>query len=322
VVLLALLLGVAAILALGVLGDYAYARVVRKNWAEWEAGVGRDADGVRTGCRAYTLGENGDPALLLIHGFGDAPTIFQHMAPALAEAGYRVRAMRLPGFAEPMRAYARTDLTKWREAVRREVAALHRAHDEVWILGHSTGATLGVRQALDDPASVQGLVLLAPLFGVSDARSPVLRPRTWFTVLNRLRLFTWIVENNFEMDLHDPGAGDYPYRDRFVPVAVYDDLYALLDEIEGTSPDLTAPLLMIVAADDQIVDAEASRAFFAGASSEPKELVERTDAGHVLPLDQGWQTMVKQIDAFVRAARPAGQRASGALTTQEGGGGT
>lgn len=298
------------IVGAGILGDYGYARVVRGHWAAWEAGVERHPDGVRKGCRAYTVGD-GDTALLLIHGFGDGPPVFGKMAPALADAGYTVRVMRLPGFAEPMSAYARTDLNQWTAVVREELAGLRRRHPRVWVMGHSTGATLGVRQALEEPDSLDGLVLLAPLFGVSDERSPVLRPRTWYTLLNELRIFTWIVENHFEMDVHDKSVIDYPYRDRFVPVTVYDDLYVLLDQVRSRGGELTGPLLMFVAAEDQIVDPGASRAFFEAAASEPKEFVERTDAGHVLPLDQGWDTMVKQADAFIRRSESRRDRSPG-----------
>lgn len=282
----------------GVLGDLVYARVVEHRYHAWNAGIERYPDGVRVGCRAFTVGEGG-PAILLIHGFGDGPPVFRDPAEALADLGYTCRVMRLPGFCEPMEAYSQTDLAQWNTAVQSEVSALRRQHETVWIAGHSTGATLAIRQALETPDEVDGLVLFAPLIAVSHERSPGLRPRTWFEMLNPLRNFTWIVQNAFDIDVHDPAAGDYPYRDSFVPISIYDDLYALLDEVDSRAGELTMPLLMFVAVDDKVVDADASRAFFEEAGSEPKERVERTDAGHVLPLDQGWEEMVTRTDAFI-----------------------
>src|SRR5262249_13628170 len=84
------LLLAAAILVLWFGIDFAYALLMKRRYARWEAGIERDPDGVRRGCREYTVG-NGDTAVLFVHGFADAPTVYQRMAPALAEKGFTCR---------------------------------------------------------------------------------------------------------------------------------------------------------------------------------------------------------------------------------------
>ena len=72
-----------ALPAFVILGDLLYSLIAKARYRRWEAGIGRDADGVRLGCREFTLGD-GEDAVLLVHGFGDSPSVFQRMAPALA----------------------------------------------------------------------------------------------------------------------------------------------------------------------------------------------------------------------------------------------
>src|SRR5206468_12893176 len=90
-----LIAAAAAVPALWVGGDLLYSLVVGHLYRRWEAGIERDADGVRLGCREFTLGEGKD-AVLLVHGFGDSPAIFRRIAPALAAKGFACHALRLP----------------------------------------------------------------------------------------------------------------------------------------------------------------------------------------------------------------------------------
>ena len=135
------LLLAAAVPVLWVGGDLVYALLMKSRYARWEAGIERDPDGVRRGCREYYVGQ-GDTAVLLIHGFADAPTLYQRMAPALAGEGFTCRVMRLPHFAMPMDDYRRTNAAQWREAVRSELRELRQRQARVVVVAHSLGAAV------------------------------------------------------------------------------------------------------------------------------------------------------------------------------------
>src|SRR5690606_36206522 len=83
-------------------GDYLYYHVVSRRLAEWERGVVRDADGVREGCREFTMGNGSRQAILMVHGFNDSPRAYQKTASMLAVRGFTCRAMRLAGFGIPI----------------------------------------------------------------------------------------------------------------------------------------------------------------------------------------------------------------------------
>lgn len=279
-------------------GDLAYSRVIDHRLRQWEAGVERDVNGVRVGCTAYTVGD-GETALLLVHGFGDAPPIFQKMAPALAGRGFTCRAIRLPGFAEPMDAYAQTSRERWLALVDEEVAALRRDHARVWLVGHSLGGTIALQYALDHPLDVAGVALLAPLLGVSGARSPVLPARTWFTLLNATLRFTTVVEDGMAHDTRAPEVPRDEFSDRFIPAAVYRGMFRLVDDVNQEAGEFDHPLLMILAEHDRVTDNRAAEGFFRAARSARKDLAFFSGSAHSLPVDPEWEKAVSRIAEFV-----------------------
>jgi alpha-beta hydrolase superfamily lysophospholipase len=288
--------------------DLAYSRWVALRWRRWERGVQRDGLGVKMGCGAFSVGD-GAGAVLFIHGFADSPAAFRHMAPALAARGYTCRAMRLPGCAEPLAAQRRVDRANWSAAVAQEVKTLRAGHRPVWLLGHSAGAALAVRHALARPGAVDGLVLLAPLFGVSHRRSPVLSPRRWLDLARHLLVFTDVVENPFPLDVHRPRARGYPYRDLFIPWRLYCEAFALADEAAACASRLDLPVLMVLAREDRVVDTPEAERFFLSLPPGGGHRIEYADGGHHRPFDSGWEMIVDHAAAFLRRHGAAGDGA-------------
>ncbi len=285
-----------ALAALGLAGDGFYAFRTRRRAARRTR---------RASTEPFTLQPNGTPALLLVHGFADGPSVFARLAPLLAASGFCVRALHLPGTGIPPAQMAGITLPAWREALDREIGALRSANPArpVWLVGHSLGATLAFDAALRPANSIAGLVLLAPLIEPSNARSPLLTSRQWFTLLNRLLLFSRIVESRLPADLRDPAARAAYTTDKFVHRDIYRALFAAIDFVRPRASDWHGPLFVALSPSDQIVDPSATRSFFARASAaRPARLLEQPEAGHVLPLDFGHPALANQITRFILSA--------------------
>jgi len=163
---------------------------------------------------------------------------------------------------------------------------------------HSLGGAIAVDYLLDRPEAVQGAVLLAPLIGVSPRRSPLLPPRAWHRIGRRALFFTRVVETPFPIDARSPEARAYDGRETFTPRKIFDEVYALLDGIEGRAAGFRAPLLMVLGRRDEVIDVAAAERFFGDCSSPRKELIYLDKSGHMVPLDAGWETLPAAIAGF------------------------
>jgi acylglycerol lipase len=107
---------------------------------------------------------DGDPrtVVLLLHGLGEHSGRYEHVATALAQAGYAVHAVdhRGHGRSEGPRAFVRKydELMVDIAAFRGLVEAEHRGLPLV-VLGHSMGANLAVGHVLDHQHGVAGMAL-------------------------------------------------------------------------------------------------------------------------------------------------------------------
>jgi carboxylesterase len=288
-----------AIPVLWILGDLLYSLTVKTLYSRWEGGIERDQDGVRVGCGEFTLGK-GEDAVLLIHGFGDSPAVFQRMAPALAAHGFTCHGLCLPGHGLPMERYRQTSGVQWRDAARSAITKLRARHRRVYILAHSLGAAVAVEAASEPTALVDGTVLLAPLFEVSSRRSPLLPVHAWYRLLDSLLLFTDFVRTAYPPDLWDKSAAVLMRDDKYIPRVVIRDLFALIARNRERAKTFRIPLLMILARHDQIVDNHAAERFFNDCAAQPKRLLYVEDAGHMLPLDQGWEKLVDEAAHFFK----------------------
>jgi alpha-beta hydrolase superfamily lysophospholipase len=286
--------------ALWILGDLLHALIMRAWYARWDRTLERDAGGVRAGCREGDVGD-GPTAFLLVHGFGDSAAVWVRMAPALADRGFAVRTLRLPGHGLPMAEYRRTRSELWRQAVIDALADLRSRHARVVLLGHSMGCAVALDAVAQRPDLVDGMVLLAPLIDVAATRSPLIHPRTWFRLVDPLLVFTDRIGLMFPPDLHDAAARPLMREDRFVPRVIFRELFAVLARNRGRARAMTTPLLMVVAKTDLVIDNDAARQYFAEYGG-PKRLVVAELAGHMLPLDFGWEGVVDEATLFARDA--------------------
>jgi pimeloyl-ACP methyl ester carboxylesterase len=99
------------------------------------------------------------PAIVFVHGLGANQTHFEHVAPPLERAGYRVCGLDLPGFGlsgKPHREYSVRFLSEAVGALMR-----HLQVDRAILCGHSLGGLVCADWALAAPHSVERLLLIS-----------------------------------------------------------------------------------------------------------------------------------------------------------------
>ncbi|WP_198435956.1 carboxylesterase [Moritella sp. F3] len=101
--------------------------------------------------------------VLLVHGLGDSPFSFIDIAEHLAQQGYLVRTVLLPGHGSKVGDLILPTLADWQGVVAHHTQLLKQDVDQVWLGGFSTGANLVTSQAINDD-EITGLLLFAPAF--------------------------------------------------------------------------------------------------------------------------------------------------------------
>ena len=286
------------------LGDGIHALYVARSASHWETEVERDPQGVLIGCEAYLIAAEGeatqDTALLLLHGINASPRHYDKIAPELVKLGYSCRAMRLPGFAEPLETYEKTTSQSWIEAVHSELEQLREKHDRVGLVAHSLGGAVAISSLLDKPDAANFVVLLGPAIKVSDQRAPLLSTRAWHEFATHTFLFTDMLYSPFGMDVRDPEINDWPGRTPFTPIQVVEELYGLMDANKTRATEFHTPALMVLSQKDRFIDTPACQSYYQAMQSTPKSLQILKQSGHAIPVDLDWQEVVGAIDQFAR----------------------
>lgn len=285
----------------------AYPAWTRMRAAQRERAEHWDDHGIRDGMQPFAVGE-GPVTLILVHGFASGPSVFRFLAPALGEAGFTIRAIRLPGFGERVDRMCAVREGDWRLALLDEVARARAASSRVWLVGHSMGGTLALDFAQTHPAEIEGIILLAPLLQVSARRSLGLPPERLFRLAARALPGDTILGTAFPVDLHARKEGVDELRDRFLPMSMYDAMFRLTADVRARPPRLETPVLVVVPGSDKVVSRRATLAYFAALNAPRKTLVEDPRAGHVVPLDYGWREVAGAIVDFVRVESQNGIR--------------
>lgn len=283
------------------IADWVYARIILHRLHRCERDVEFTEHGIRKGCEPFTVG-TGDPALLMVHGFADSPSLYSKTAPFLAEKGYTCRAMLLPGFSRshyPL--FHPVTAQQWIRALAEEIQALSTGHDQVWVIGHSLGAAIALRYLQEYQDGICGLVIMAPLINVSPRRSPLLLPpKAWHFIGRKTLRFTRMIENIYTVDSRDPDIRLRHPHDRFIPVHIYRELFRLINGLQRYPLQFNLPLLTLLAEEDRVVEETAARKLHLQWPAARKSLHVITDSGHMLPLDYGWETVAQHIDRFIR----------------------
>jgi pimeloyl-ACP methyl ester carboxylesterase len=138
------------------------------------------------GCDMHALAMGDGPLVLCLHGFPDTAHSFAAQMPALANAGYRIVAPFMRGYAPTQRpaddtspvdsAMLGEDVLAWLDALSPETPAV--------VIGHDWGASAAYAAALSAPHRLSHLITLAVPFGPGLGQALISNPsqqrRSWY----------------------------------------------------------------------------------------------------------------------------------------------
>ncbi len=184
-----------------------------------------------------------DKGILLIHGLGDSPWTYRDLAPKLAEQGFLVRTVLLPGHGTKPADMIGVTSEDWNRAVEEQVALLKKDVPNVWLGGFSTGGNFAYSYASKDQ-DIQGMILF----------SPALEIRTKLVGLVPIAdlFIDWLRKPDKKTQ------GVLPFKYGTIPM---DGLNAFKDTMDSADKALKEkkydkPVLVMMSANDSIVDTQ------------------------------------------------------------------
>ena len=207
---------------------------------------------------AHVSGDGANAGVLFIHGApGSLDAFFPFLTDNRLTKEFRLFSVDRPG-------YGFSDFGNPTTSLRRQAALivplLRRAAQagRVVVVGHSYGATIAVRLAMDYPRLVHGLILVA------GAVDPFVEPIFWFNEPAEWPIVKWAV----------PAVWQVANAEKLTHV----------EELEKMLPlwrDLTVPIHAFHGTNDGLVPVE-NAYFVEGLSSGPTELTIYEGAGHFI----------------------------------------
>ncbi len=277
------------------------------------AGAGARAGAARTGGGAQpsvyawpylACGDERDPPMILLHGFGTSKDAMMMMMPSLAAQGYRVLAPDVPGFGDhPRHAGQHQDAAFYV----REIGAFMDAvgAPRAVVLGTSMGGALAAELAIESPERVRAVALLSPA-GVD----PPVR-NAFMKAVDRGELPLDIrnaadFDNITQLVFLRPPAVPGPFRDWFVQRAlerrpdtleIIESLRGFLENgLQGRLSGVRAPIFVLYGTEDAVTDPSMLTVFARELPSATTALV--PNAGHVAFADN-WPAVWVELKAFL-----------------------
>jgi esterase/lipase len=206
---------------------------------------------------------------LLIHGLFDSPFIMKDIGLQLQRQNIPVKAILLPGHGTVPGALLHVDYREWLQAVRYGITSLRKEVEKLWLVGFSTGALLALYEAIRQPASIAGLILLAPPLKIRSLFSGI---AGWHSWISRYWPRTaWLHQDSQE-------TADYA-RYFSIPFNAVHQVNQLIKATQQAGT-LRLPVMLVISENDMTVCSRASLAWFRQQSHPGNRLLVYSDVSH------------------------------------------
>jgi carboxylesterase len=243
----------------------------------------------------------GPDAVLLLHGLTGSTFELYPVARRLHAAGMRCLAPVMAGHGGSPRELVGVPWAEWVGKARRDLARLEGAR-RTFVVGCSMGALVACALAHDQPARVDGLVLLAPALELtSSGKLGALLGAMPF-------LRGTIIPKRAGSDVSDPEMRRRnPCMDA-VPLAAVTELLALEAHVDRQLPGIAAPTLVVHGARDHTVTLAGARRLARRMGSGPAELVILRRSWHLVGIDVERDRCADEATRFLEALPLPGRR--------------
>lgn len=277
----------------------------------------------------FMRGNNGS-TVILIHGLTGTPNEMAILGTFLNKEGFSVVCPRLANHGEPIQIVKKTKWMEFYGSVREAFLKVERSADtkNIFVSGLCMGALLGLLLAIEFKDRIDGVSCLAPTFFYDGWNMPWYRHLILIPYYTPLKHFLYYREeppygikneairkhvhdyySKADLDdLKEVAKYGYPY----LPLALLYEHSLLARYIKKRLPEITTPIQIIQAKDDDTTSVKNSELVYNNVGSKVKEMVLLYNSYHLITVDQERGTVAEKMgDFFTRltARETVGSRA-------------
>jgi carboxylesterase len=254
--------------------------------------------GVLRGAEEIDLGpRDAKTAVILVHGFLGAQNNFGELPQRLAAAGFRVRALRLPGHGTTPFDLQKTPPAEMLNYVARQARELETQHENVFLIGHSMGSDFCLLAATF--TDIDGVVLGAPHFKVTHFWWYGL-PVEWSNLLTSWAVH-WVYKSDGFIRVRREEAKPEILSYRYVPTRSARQLDKLA--ARARDPDtlamLTCRVLLIHGRLDSASSPREAQRVFANIASDDKTMTLLDQSDHHIYMDYDRDQVDQEIIGWI-----------------------
>ncbi len=265
-------------------------------------------DGLRLFFRRWLVPE-AKGLVAVVHGFAEHSGRYGHVVDFLCAAGWSVAIFDCRGHGQSGGRRAHIDhFQEYLDDVRSFLDEVKRAGfpGTPILLGHSQGGLIAARFAQMLPDSVSGLVLSSPFMGLAMKVPAVkaLAGKAVSKIFPTLAMKTGLDPAclSHDRDVVENYAAD-PLVSNIATARWFTEIQQAQEIALHQAGGIHCPLLMLLAGDDRVTSAPASRNLFAGISSEDKTLKEYPEYYHEVMNEVGRDKVLADLRSWLESHR-------------------
>ena len=262
----------------------------------------------------FLKGDNGS-AIMLVHGLTGTPNEMKYIATYLNKRGYTVICPKLANHGESIWVLRDTTWQDLYASVRETLLTgeAARFNGPIFVSGLSMGALFALLLADDFKDRVWGVSCLAPTLFYDGWNTPLsklffpfaytpLRYLAYFKELPPYGIKNEIIQQRIHKyystaRLDDiEGAEQYGYP--YFPVTLLHQLQLLVKYLNKKLPQMSFPIQLIQAKDDDVASVKNSKFIYDRVRSEVKEMILLYNSYHVITADQERETVAEKVTGF------------------------
>lgn len=234
------------------------------------------------------LFEAGQRAVLLLHGFTGSSADVRILGRFLEKHGYTSHAPHYKGHGVPPEELIVTSPEEWWLDVINGYNTLKQAgYEEIAVAGLSLGGVFSLKLALQQP--VKGIITMCSPMSM---RTTTIMFDGVIEYAKQYKKHEGKVEQEIELEieaLKNKGMASLP------------QLQQLIQEVRQSIDMLYAPILVIQARHDAVIDPQSATVIYTNVESNQKQLKWFEQSGHVITLDKERDQLHEDVLAFLNA---------------------